>query len=77
MIQHRLVQLAKRLRSQILALLLIAFWSVLLIGIITAFRQGLGVPYRLLAGLILVGAGLLLLWSRFGYRDFRALAERI
>jgi hypothetical protein len=77
MIQHRLVQLAKRLRSQILALLLIAFWSVLLIGIITAFRQGLGVPYRLLAGLILVGAGLLLLWSRFGYRDLRALAEQI
>ena len=77
MIQHRLVQLAKRLRSQILALLLIAFWSVLLIGIITAFRQGLGVPYRLLTGLILVGAGLLLLWSRFGYRDLRALAEQI
>jgi uncharacterized protein YhhL (DUF1145 family) len=77
MIQHRLVQLAKRLRSQILALLLIAFWSVLLIGIITAFRQGLGIPYRLLTGLILVGAGLLLLWSRFGYRDLRALAERI
>ena len=77
MIQHRLVQLAKRLRSQILALLLIAFWSVLLIGIITAFRQGLGIPYRLLTGLILVGAGLLLLWSRFGYRDLRALAEQI
>ncbi|MFM7977455.1 MAG: hypothetical protein ACKO8U_20485, partial [Pirellula sp.] len=77
MIQYRLEQLAKRLRSQVFAILLIAFWSILLIGLAIAFRQGVISSFAFLSGLILGGAGLLFLGSRFGYRDLNVLAERV
>lgn len=77
MIRYRLEQIAKRLRSQVLAVLLIVFWTMLLIGFAVAFRQGVVSSIEFLCGLILGGAGLLFLGSRFGYRDLNALAERV
>jgi hypothetical protein len=77
MIQYRLEKLAKRLRSQVLAVLLTTLWSVLLIGLIVAFRQGFTNSIEILGGLILGGAGILFLWSRFGYRNLDSLAQRV
>ncbi len=77
MIQYRLEQLAKRLRSQVFAVLLIVFWTMLLIGFAVAFRQNVVSSIEFLWGLILGGVGLLFLGSRFGYRDLNALAERV
>jgi hypothetical protein len=82
MIRYQLENLAKRYRSQVFACLLILFWAILLSAILLRPSQippgqtGL-YSFGFVAGLSLIGAGLLFLWTRFGYRDLGSIAHRI
>ena len=81
-IRYKLEQLAKRLRSQVFACLLIGLWLIMLATIFQISKQtNIGNSPSLsnivLLSIFLVGSGLLYLWSRFGYRDLRSIAERI
>ena len=81
-IRYKLEQLAKRLRSQVFACLLIGLWMIMLATIFQISKQtNIGNSPSLsnvyLLSIFLVGSGLLYLWSRFGYRDLRSIAERI
>jgi len=82
MIRYQLENLAKRYRSQVFACLLILFWAILLGAIL--LRPSQNPPGQtglfsigFMAGLSLIGAGLLFLWTRFGYRDLGSIAHRI
>ncbi|MBU6385499.1 MAG: hypothetical protein KGS49_06140 [Planctomycetes bacterium] len=82
MIRYQLENLAKRYRSQVFACLLILFWAILLGAIL--LRPSQNPPGQtglfsigFMAGLSLIGAGLLFVWTRFGYRDLGSIAHRI
>jgi hypothetical protein len=81
-IRCKLEQLAKRLRSQVFACLLIGLWLIMLATIFQISKQtNIGNSPSssnvFLLTVFLVGSGLLYLWSRFGYRDLGSIAERI
>ena len=81
-IRNKLERIAQRFRSQVLAWLLISFWSVflaLLLGRLTQTGNAIAGSFSLgfLVATAIGGCLLFFLWTRFGYRDLGSVAQRI
>lgn len=81
-IRNKLEPIAKRFRSQVLAWLLIGYWGIflaLLLGRLTQTDKAIGGSFSwgLLIATAIGGYALFFLWTRFGYRDLNAVAQRI